>query len=58
MARQTQKYQEGQEYQDKTYNIQKEPINIKDTVLYYNTFTIDHNKSKATKLNQKQLGPY
>ncbi len=58
MARQTQKRQEGQEYQDKTHNIQKELINVKDTVLYYDTFTIDHDKSKAIKLNQRQLGPY
>ncbi len=41
IAKQTQKCQEGQEYQDKTYNIQKEPINIKDTILYYDTFIVD-----------------
>jgi hypothetical protein len=27
-------------------------------VLYYDTFTIDHDKSKATKLNWRWLGPY
>jgi len=58
MAKQTRKRQEGQEYWDETHNIRKEPINVKDTVLYYNTFTIDHDKSKATKLNWRWLGPY
>ena len=58
MAKQTRKRQEGQEYWDETHNIRKEPINVKDTVLYYDTFAVDRDKSRATKLNWRWLGPY
>ena len=58
MARQTRKRQEGQEYWDETHNIRKEQINKKDIVLYYDTFVTDVDKSKATKLSWRWLGPY
>ena len=51
IAKQTRKQQEGQEYWDETYYIRKKPICIKDIVLYYDTFTVDRDKSKSTKLS-------
>ena len=51
IAKQTQKQQEGQEYYDRTHNIRKKPIYIKDIILYYNTFIVDQDKSKSIKLS-------
>jgi hypothetical protein len=58
MLRKTRKRQQGQEYYDRTHNIRKTPLQVKDLVLRHDTFTAEVDKSSSTKLNWRWLGPY